>query len=112
MIPQSLIIYRIECISLEYDGLRGSGKIQMRMLPLILCWAVTVHKLQGTTLNKAVVYLGSKIFAKGQAYVAISRVKSLDGLAISELLPTKLFKDPHDRNSFEELERLRTLPAN
>ncbi|KAL1489879.1 hypothetical protein ABEB36_013807 [Hypothenemus hampei] len=40
--------------SVEYDGLRSSGKIIRKMLPFILCWGVTVHKLQGCTSNKAV----------------------------------------------------------
>lgn len=102
---------RIVPQAVTFDGLRGHGKIERTMLPLILCWAVTVHKLQGVTLDKAVVYLGPKLFAKGQAYVAISRVRSLEGLAISELAPHKLLTNPHDKHSLEELLRLRSLPS-
>lgn len=100
---------KIEPCTVEFDALRGQGKIERRMLPLILCWAVTVHKLQGTTLDRAVVDLGSKVFAKGQAYVALSRVRTLDGLAISDLDPRKLLNQPHDKNSLDELNRLRNL---
>ncbi|KAH9639681.1 hypothetical protein HF086_002507 [Spodoptera exigua] len=78
------------------------------MFPIILSWAVTVHKLQGTTVEKAVVYLGKKIFAKGQAYVALSRVKSLSGVAICELDQRKLFNNPHDKLALAELQRLRS----
>ena len=92
----------------SFDGLKGYGKIERRMLPIILCWAVTVHKLQGITLDKAVVCLGSKLFAKGQAYIALSRVRSLDGLAISELNANKVLSNPHDANCLHELERLRS----
>lgn len=53
-----------------------------RQLPLILAWALTVHKCQGMTLSRAVIHLGSA-FEKGQHYVAISRVKSLDGLQLN-----------------------------
>ncbi|GFY69929.1 uncharacterized protein TNIN_57531 [Trichonephila inaurata madagascariensis] len=54
----------------------------------MLC--LTVHKMQGCTVNPAVVYLGPTLFAKGQAYVALSRVRSLDGLRIVELNCSKI----------------------
>lgn len=102
---------RIEPCTIDFDASRGQGKVERRMLPFILCWGVTVHKLQGTTLDRAVVDLGSRIFAKGQAYVALSRVKTLNGLAISALVPKKLLDRPHDQNSLNELLRLRSLSA-
>ena len=61
------------------------------------------------TLDKAVIDLSSNIFAKGQAYDALSRVKTLEGLAISCLDPRKLLHEPHDKNALEELNRLRNL---
>jgi len=80
----------ISPISVVYQGNKGYGNVERIMLPIILNWAVTVHKLQGTTVDKAVIYLGKKIFAKGQAYVALSRIRSLQGLAISEIEPKRL----------------------
>mgnify|MGYP006965685748 CR=1 FL=1 len=75
------------------------------MLPIILCWAVTVHKLQGVTLLKAVIDLGSRIFAK----VALSRVTSLDGIAILDLNVNQLLNAPHNDQCVQELQRLQEL---
>ena len=50
-------------------------------LPLTLAWAITIHKSQGITLEKAVIDLGSKDFSSGLSFVAISRVKTLGGIA-------------------------------
>jgi ATP-dependent DNA helicase PIF1 len=48
--------------------------------PLCLSFANTIHKLQGSTLDMCIMDLGNSIFAEGQIYVALSRVRSLDGL--------------------------------
>ena len=56
--------------------------------PIKLAWAVTVHKSQGLTFDKAIVDVGSA-FASGQVYVALSRLRSLDGL----ILRTRISND-------------------
>ena len=81
------------------------------MLPIILSYAATVHKLQGDTIDTGVVNLGPKLFAPGQAYTALSRVRTFDGLEIDEIDSKKLI-GPNVCNvsALKELERLRSLP--
>jgi ATP-dependent exoDNAse (exonuclease V) alpha subunit len=63
--------------------------ITRRMLPLILSWAVTIQKVQGLTLDKAVIDLDC--FDHHMEYVALSRLKTLDGLAICSLKLARFF---------------------
>ena len=61
--------------------------------PLILAWAVTVHRVQGMTLSTNVfVYLDGTFFANRQAYVALSRVKTFTQLHLLSFDPTKAIK--------------------
>lgn len=74
------------------------GAIQM---PLISAWAITIHKSQGATLSRALIDVGKDIFACGQTYVALSRVKSLDGLYLSSFDPSKITINTKVKNFYK-----------
>ena len=68
--------------------------LSISQYPLCLAWALTIHKIQGATLDLAEIDIGNSIFEYGQTYVALSRVKSLDGLYLSAFEPTKIQTNP------------------
>lgn len=75
--------------------------------PLKLAHAVTVHKSQGLTFEKAVLDLSGS-FAPGQMYVALSRLTSLDGLVLSEPIPNKKFNPEEGVLEFNKNKREKT----
>ena len=68
--------------------------IAVGQVPLCLAYALTIHKMQGTTLNMAEIDIGRTVFEYGQIYVALSRIKSLDGLYLLNFHPYKIKANP------------------
>jgi len=77
--------------------------IAIGQIPLVLSWAMTIHKAQGATLDAAVMDLGNDIFEYGQAYVALSRVKTLDGLYLRSLNTNKIKVHPKVVDFYQQI---------
>ena len=67
--------------------------------PIKLAWAITVHKSQGLTFNKAIIDVG-QAFAPGQVYVALSRLRSLDGLILRTRIDSSVVSSDKDVVAF------------
>ena len=74
--------------------------------PLILAFAVTIHKCQGLSLDNAIIDLSHNVFSAGMAYVALSRVRTLSGVHLTCFDPKSLIVSPC---SIQEINRLRQL---
>ena len=72
--------------SIEHDNIKYSRS----MIPLQVAFAVTTHKVQGSTIDCAVVNCGNTIFEDGQAYVTLSRVRNPEGLYITQFMLNKI----------------------
>ena len=70
--------------------LPDNDQVGRAQIPLKVAYAITIHKSQGATLDCALIDIGSNTFEYGQAYVALSRVRSLEGLHIWSLNPFKV----------------------
>jgi ATP-dependent exoDNAse (exonuclease V) alpha subunit len=81
---------------------RDRKVIQAYQIPLRVAYAISIHKSQGCSLDYAEIDL-SDIFEHGQAYVALSRVKSLHGLSISSINYDCIQADPVAVSYYEKL---------
>ena len=97
--------YPIERVKSKFM-LMKSLFIYRKQFPLILAYAVTIHKCQGLSLNSAIIDLSNNVFSPGMAYVALSRVRSLDGLYLTDFDPSSIMVS---NSCLEEINRLRSI---
>jgi ATP-dependent DNA helicase PIF1 len=81
-------------IGLHYWQSDDYPMLAIGQYPICLAWALTIHKIQGATLSMAEMDVGQSIFEYGQTYVALSRIKSLDGLYLSAFHSQKIKANP------------------
>jgi ATP-dependent DNA helicase PIF1 len=103
---ESLIIMEQSWKVEGFDGIKRS------QIPLILGYAATIHKCQGATLDCALIDIGPSTFEVGQAYVALSRVKSLDSLYIYDFEPSAIKAHPKVVNFYTTLASKQDAPQN
>lgn len=95
-ITNSSKVYKVKYVNVKDEN---TGLILQTIMPLQLAWAITIHKSQGATIDYLLTDVGSSIFADGQAYVALSRVKNLNNLALIDV-KKKSFKTNYNVKRF------------
>jgi ATP-dependent DNA helicase PIF1 len=85
------------------ENIPGIGVSQ---IPLILSWAITIHKSQGATLERCIIDIGERVFEAGQSYVALSRIKSLQGMSIMSYDVSRIMVNKRVKAFYTDLERV------
>jgi ATP-dependent DNA helicase PIF1 len=95
-----------EVWTIELPGRKNH--LARRQIPLILAWAMSIHKSQGQTLARVKIDL-SGVFEKGQAYVALSRAKTVEHLQVLGFRPEKVMPHPRVIAFHKDLELQKAL---
>jgi ATP-dependent DNA helicase PIF1 len=99
----------VRMISIHYWQADDYPMLAIGQYPLCLAWALTIHKIQGATLSMAEIDIGQSIFEYGQTYVALSRIKSLDGLYLSEFQPERIQANPKVVEFYRKFPRAKSI---
>lgn len=102
--------YRWGVIDEELERFETGSFVQF---PLVLAWAMTIHKSQGRTLEKVHLNLGAGAFETGQTYVALSRCRSMEGLSLARPLTiSDIMVDQESKEFYQHLRAvIHKLPA-
>jgi ATP-dependent DNA helicase PIF1 len=93
----------LEIKSHDYKIEEKNESVIKRQIPLIHAWAITIHKAQGMSLEYIQTDIGQSIFEYGQAYVVLSRIRSLEGLSLINIDYSKIKAHPKILEFYEKL---------
>ncbi|XP_018308806.1 LOW QUALITY PROTEIN: ATP-dependent DNA helicase PIF1-like [Mycetomoellerius zeteki] len=102
--------YFIERVNVKFPLMDRVYVIRKQFL-LCLSYGITIHKSQGLSLQNAVMDLGNNVFSCGQAYVALFRVTSLDGLHLINFDPSSVFASEKTIIEYNRLKRIHNLES-
>jgi ATP-dependent DNA helicase PIF1 len=103
-------LYKILPTVFENTDAHGELTETLVQIPLCQAWAFSIHKSQGMSLDKLNVD-SAKTFAEGQAYVALSRARTLEGLAVTGLMRIHVMANPLVKAFYDEQEELAARPV-
>lgn len=102
---ETVEVKREEWENIRYSYDKSQDKVEEEVLgtfaqfPLRLAWAITIHKSQGLTFDRAIIDAGAS-FAAGQVYVALSRLRALGGLVLHSRIPPHSIRTDHQVTDF------------
>lgn len=87
--------------SFDYES--NNDVISKTQLPLILAWAITIHKAQGMSLDFLKTDIGRDIFEYGQIYVVLSRIRNINGLSLTNIDYSKIKAHPKILKYYQDI---------
>lgn len=102
--PYKAPVVPILQIEATFSPTSSKATVSRKQFPLRLCWATSIHKIQGATLDNIVVSFDNR-FNSGQAYVALSRVKKLENLFLTSFYENKITTSSKVRDEMNRLQQ-------